>query len=140
MSSCTENNIEKDLIWDATRDGQRDAVAQESNGGCPELNGKIYSKAVSALVDSGSIITCMSDTMYEELRRENSIDELPISNVCVVTAVGKKTTPIIKQIRVPFEIDGLIVETIFLIVPRLTCDVILGNDWLRRNGVRIDYA
>lgn len=84
-----------------------------SEGECPTISGKILGRNVSALLDTGSVVTCVSDGLYNELRRDEQVHELPVANVSVVTAVGRKTTPINKQILVVLEIEGIRVETVF---------------------------
>ena len=65
--------------------------------------------------------------------------ELPVSNVTVSTAIGKKLTSVKKQILIQFEIGDCIVSSIFLVIPFLSSDIILGNNFLLKNGIVIDY-
>lgn len=71
---------------------------------CPHLKIVIQTntdgvKEVWALVDSGSYITCISDDFYKMLLVLKKVYELPVTNVVVSVAVGKKAT-IIKKHRI----------------------------------------
>lgn len=92
-----------------------------------------------ALIDSGSQITAISEHFYNEIKSYNKFLELPVSNIMVTTAIGKKSTSIKKQIMLELEINKCIVSHIFLIIPFLTSKIILGNDFHLSNGLIIDY-
>ena len=78
-----------------------------------------------SLLDSGSQVTAISEEFYNKLKSQNNkMLEMPVSNVLVSTAIGKNNY---KSAHV------------FLVVPYLSCDVILGNDWNLENGLIINY-
>ena len=93
-----------------------------------------------SLIDSGSQITAVSENFYHKLKRMNiNVLELPVSNIVVSTAIGKKNTAVKKQILLDFQVDNYINYHNFLVIPYLSTDVILGNDWNLKNGIIIDY-
>nr|XP_046490986.1 uncharacterized protein LOC124223246 [Neodiprion pinetum] len=82
----------------------------------------------------------MSENFYKHLKNKHDLNELPVSNVLVLSAIGQKTTPVRRQILVDVSIGNKVVRTVFLIVPHLVNDVIFGNDWLFINKVVLDYG
>ena len=65
--------------------------------------------------------------------------ELPVSNIILLTAIGRKPTTIKKQIFYEIMIGKQKYRSCFLVVPRLSSSLILGNDWLMDNKAVIDY-
>ena len=94
---------------------------------------------VWSLIDSGSQITAISEKFYNELTKGSKLLELPVANVVVSVAIGRKTTSVKKQVQIEFVIDKMDITQIFLVVPFLTSQIILGNDFLFKNGIIIDY-
>lgn len=62
--------------------------------------------------------------VYRSLLSIGMIRELPVSNVLVMSAVGRKTTTVKKQVFLCMEIGEIVVEHVFLIIPNLTTDMI----------------
>lgn len=87
---------------------------------CPRLVVCLFAVPTSALLDTGSQITAMSDTLYEYLKKYNNITELPVSNVVLLTAIGKKGTFVKKQVLCELQIGELKYQTSFLVVPNLS--------------------
>ena len=71
--------------------------------------------------------------------QHGNLTELPVSNVVLTTAIGKKSTTIKKQILYEISIGDLKYISYFLVVPRLSNPVVIGNDWLLGNKVIIKY-
>ena len=66
---------------------------------CPVISLNCEGIEIRALVDSGSQITAISETKYDELKgRGISIPVLPLNNVNIVTATQSRSTKINKQI------------------------------------------
>lgn len=106
---------------------------------CPRIILTIFAVPVLALVDTGSQITALSESFYKYLCGHGIFSELPVSNVTLFTAIGKKPTTIQKQVSCTVSINEQISNINFLIVPRLSNPIILGNDWLLTNKVLINY-
>lgn len=83
---------------------------------------------VKVLVDTGSQITCISEEFYLKLKRLYNLNELLVSNIYVSSAIGKKTTTVKRQILFDAFIGNIRCRNVFLVVPYLTSDGILGND------------
>lgn len=117
----------------------RDDLLQESNYNenhknvnickCPHINAKIQGIDTSILIDTGSEVTCISEEFF--LNNEKAFkdsDRLPINGKKVRVAIGNKTTAIKWQIICTLQITDEIEHMIFLIIPGLTKNAILGYD------------
>lgn len=67
------------------------------------------------------------------------LEELPVSNVLVSTAIKKKKTAVRRQIYLQIEIDEMIIKCTLLVIPFLASDIILGNDWMSKNRTIINF-
>lgn len=106
---------------------------------CPHLKVKILGQDRTILLDSGSQVTAISEDFYRELSSKKRLSILPVSNLFVTTAIGKKSTTIKHQVWLDINLEGRDLSFPFLIIPFLTSTVILGNDWMSRNNVVLDY-
>lgn len=123
-------------------DGKRDLKKDKKRnllGQCPHIHAGIGQQRMLALLDTGSQVTAVFENFYRTLLSHKEVRELPVSNLMVSTAVGKKATPIKRHILIEIEIDNMRIENSFLVIPHLTSDMILGNDWMSRNDAIIDY-
>lgn len=73
------------------------------------------------------------------MKLHGKFNELPVSNITLLTAIGKKSTTIKKQVACTICIDGKHFDINLLIVPRLSNMIIIGSDWLGDNRVIINY-
>ena len=106
----------------------------------PHVLLNFYQISSWSLIDSGSQITAISENFYNKVKSiNNNLLELPVSNIMVATAIGKRNTAVKKQIYLDFQIDDYKSSHIFLVIPYLSNDIILGNDWHLKNGIVIDY-
>jgi len=55
------------------------------------------------------------------------VQVLPVANLRVYNPIGNKYVQIKKQIYVEIEIDRLRIDTVFLVVPQLTTDILIGS-------------
>lgn len=106
---------------------------------CPRIIISLFSVPILALIDTGSQITTISEELYQYLSLHGKVTELPLSNVSIYAAIGKSSTNIKKQIFYDFMIGENKISSCFLVVPKLSAQIILGNDWLLRNDSVIDY-
>jgi hypothetical protein len=107
----------------------------------PILEIKINTKfVVNAIVDSGSEVNLISQEIYERLTEAgNTIPVLPVENVVLVTAFGKKSNRIRLQAFLEFTVGDDVFEEVFMVSPRLSNDAILGCQFLKEFGVTIDF-
>lgn len=121
-----------DLCWDVETDERVVTEKLEMKVSSPRILAKISEIGVNVLVDSGSEVTALSEQFYEELKTRGKIIELPVSNLTVSVAVGKKVTTIRRQIQLTLDIGTLKLSSPFLVVPGLTTNVLVGIDWLTK--------
>jgi hypothetical protein len=82
---------------------------------------------VKAILDSGSEVNLMSGRVFEQLNKgKNDISVLPLENVVLVTASGRRTKKIRKQALIEFKIGENEFEGVFMISPQLVNDAIIG--------------
>lgn len=106
---------------------------------CPHIQATILGTTRFILLDSGSQVSAISEDFYKEIVAKKNFSILPVSNLYVTTAIGKKTTTIKHQAYLEVEIAGMRLGYSFLIIPYLTSTVILGTDWMSRNEVILNY-
>lgn len=93
-----------ELCWDVMPDKQETQEKIETKIVSPKIRARIENCEVAILVDSGSEITAISEAFYTELSRKNKLTELPVSNISISVAVGKKSTTIRHQIQLTLQI------------------------------------
>lgn len=106
----------------------------------PEIEVVINDKKFKILIDTGSDVTCMSESIFQQhidLWKKCSV--LPTKQFNLITAGGKKTAKITKQILINMNINNNKITGNFLIVPKLVTDFLFGNDILSEYKVQIDY-
>ena len=107
---------------------QRDSVNDnnlEIQSVSPRMKAEICSRKIMVLIDSGSEITCISKEFYTEIQRENQIQVLPVSNLMVYVAVGKKNVRVTEKVYLTMLIGKLEISHSFIIVPGLSTEVIV---------------
>lgn len=133
------NDISEDLSHDILRNEGQTTIDKNKIPSSPRVLVEIHGNNIWSLVDSGSQITAISDTFHNKLKNSVSLQELPVSNIIVSTAIGKKSTNIKKQIFSQIKIGNENLSVTFLIVPYLSTEIILGNDFNLKQGIITDY-
>lgn len=105
----------------------------------PDIIVQCEGHRIIALVDTGSEITCISETLYNELKiTRETIPMVPVKGFQVRGAVGQRSTRISMQVMLEIElVKGVVRELTFLVVPGLTRPMILGFDFMRQYQIRI---
>lgn len=107
---------------------------------CPELRVKINGIPVTALVDSGSQLCAVSEEWFNQNREGlGTFEMLRMHNTTIKTAVGKKTRAITHQILVEVNINGRREDGVFVVVPELIRDCIIGVDFLYNGGCIMNF-
>ena len=137
----TETTIDPhgDLCWDVLPSQNNEIEVATSRVICPRIKAIIKKQRVSALIDSGSDITCIAESLYTELKLAGELLELPVTNLSVYVAIGKKNVTIKRQVQLELEIGKIKSVHPFLVIPGLSTSVIIGSDWMDKNRVIIDY-
>ena len=112
--------------------GENNYVTEEKCCPCPRLKIKIMGKSVNALIDSGSELTCISECFYKNnVKLFENCPKLSVTGKTVRGAMDKKCKSIKMQLSFPIQVNDLISkDLIFLVVPDLNEDCILGIDML----------
>jgi len=97
----------------------------------------------SALLDSGASISAISEEFFATIKNRSLTPKLlsilPVTGVTISTAVCGRSKKITKQVFMPLVLFGKDAPGVFLVVPHLATPIILGDDWLSKYGVVLDY-
>lgn len=116
-----------------------DQILARNNIKCPELPIKVNNINVVALIDTGSSINGISEEWYNAHKDQLGEHEiLSITNTFIVGAVGGKSKNVRKQILCEITINGIKRDCVFLIIPGLVRDCILGIHLLKQEGCAIN--
>ena len=105
---------------------------------CPKLTILIEGIEVKALLDTRSQITCISQEFYSNVFK--SKPTLPICGKVVKDATGDKTTRLKRQVLLDVKFGNSTVSLIFIIVPKLIKECIIGYDSLKGLKIPIDSS
>lgn len=109
----------------------------------PELHVDIFGISTQALLDSGASISAVSEQFFAALKSRatnpSDLSTLPVTGVTISTAIQGRSKKITRQAYVPLNACGHEAPGIFLIIPHLSTEMILGDDWLTQYGVVLNY-
>jgi hypothetical protein len=106
---------------------------------CPEIFIKLNGVAVLALLDTGSIINALSLEWFSQNKTQlKPYAEFSVHNTNVISALGNKSKLIKQQILCEIEVNNKIYEHVFLVVPNLQRDCILGIQFMADTNCEID--
>jgi hypothetical protein len=93
-----------------------------------------------AIEGSGSEVNLLSERVYEELAKTGlEIPVLPVENIVLVTAFGRRSKRIRRQALLEFSIGHDVFEAVFMISAQLANDAIIGCQFLKEYGFRINF-
>ena len=96
---------------------------------CPEINVSLNGKIVESLVDTGSEVTAISEKFYNEnLEYFESCPILPLCGKFIKAATGSKSARLKLQVMIPTQMNNLKMDLIYIVVPKLIKDCIIGID------------
>ena len=100
----------------------------------PELVVQINKIQVHAFIDTGSAINALSESWYNNHKNKLGKHEvLSVNNTTVISAMGRRSKLIRKQIFCEINVnDNLKFDCVFLIVPGLIREYILGMNFLKQ--------
>jgi hypothetical protein len=104
-------------------------------GGNSTCTISIGNTRMRSLVDTGARVSLMNRTIYQSLANR---PRLKSSNLCLQTVNGE-SMPVDGRVNIRFTIGSKSIQQAFYIVPNLNRNIILGQDWLVDNGVRLYY-
>ena len=102
----------------------------------PELVVKINKVTVNALINTGSAVNALSESWhYNNKSMLGKHEILSVNNTTIISAMGKRSKHVRKQIFCKISInDSLSFDCVFLIVPGLVRECILGMIFLKQTG------
>lgn len=93
---------------------------------------------VQAVVDIGATHSCINKELYEKLTELKYVKgELPVANLKLVNAVGRKLTTVQKQIMVEMFWQKHRYMVTALVEDKLFTALVLGLKWLKENDILI---
>ena len=93
----------------------------------------------TALIDTGAEVTCLSEEfLNKNIERFRECPMLPINGVTLKGPMGGKAVRQNKQIYVDLQLPNCLIQTIFLVVPKLSRPCIIGIDLLDHLRSKID--
>ena len=108
---------------------------------CPEIEVKIENVQVRGLVDTGSPITCISEEFYlENIKKLNNCPRLPIIGQIIKGALETKSARLKIQIKAETLVGHEKRNIVYLVIPKLVRDCILGIDALREFSFVINLS
>jgi hypothetical protein len=115
-------------------------ISEEGICSCPRIDLNFQNRKITALLDKGAQVSIMSQAVYDELVRDGiETNDLPVVSTVLDSAFKGKTKRIKKQSLLKFQIQNKNYENIFLICPQLRSLIILGVDFLARQGLCVDF-
>lgn len=110
------------------------SVLREPPSSLPEVMISIGNLSIAALIDSGSEITCISETLCFQLRRDSlQLPVLPLKAVQIQGAFSKKSRRINRQVLLTAKIEDVAFDFCCLVIPDLLKPFIIGIDWLNEH-------
>lgn len=101
-----------------------------------EIRVGVCGLSVEALVDTGSDITCISESLFNQIKTKD-LPIMPIKAIQIRGAVGKRSTKIQQIVSLNIELGTFNLNIAFLIVPNLIRPMILGFDFLVQHEVTL---
>lgn len=137
-ANCTLSNIycDKEFLFDEEPSEQ---INNPIKIQCPEVPITIGNQTITALIDSGANITCLSEEWFQ-INKTNigKYEEFPATSLHIKTALGGKSRRIQRIILVSAQLLGQPFNLQCLIVPNLIKPLILGVDFMKHFKVIIN--
>jgi hypothetical protein len=109
---------------------------------CPEIYIKFDNgHFLRAIIDSGSEVNIISEKAFEEINKGNQlIPILPVENIVLVTAIGRRSTKLKKQVLLEFMIGEDTFEGVFMVSSQLNNDAIIGCQLLKEYDITLHFG
>jgi hypothetical protein len=135
-----DRNVESDIESQEEENYIVYFINENVLGQSPLLEIKLGNEVVIvAILDSGSEVNLISQEIYEKLTRAGTnIPVLPVENIVLVTAFGRRSNKIRIQAYVEFTIGADRFEQVLLVSSQLKNDII-GCQFLKEFCVCIDF-
>ena len=106
----------------------------------PKIMAIINNKRYAALVDTGASASVCSEVLYNQIIRSGAkLIAMPTCGLYCSTAIGHSQKKVRLKCMIPTKIGGKVIELIFLVIPNLINDLILGCDFLSEWKASVDF-
>lgn len=106
----------------------------------PVMNIKIQNVETKALIDTESKVKCITESFFESNRKKfEECKLLPIVRTDIVVSTGARTNKLKHQVYADFNLANRKGEPVFLIVPKLNKECIIGVNVLKSLKTEIDF-
>jgi hypothetical protein len=117
----------------------KDMVGAKKTAKSPLLFLQVQDINVMALLDTGSEISCISDTLYEKFKRQEvKINEFPVNSTVLRGAFGNPSRKVTSQLYLTMKIVGQCTNAVFVVVKGLVNEMIIGIDVLQELSADIN--
>ena len=107
----------------------------------PKIMVTIFEQTYIALLDTGTATSVCSEALYNRIKQlAEKLIVMPTCGLYCSTAIGQKRQRIKLQSMFPVKIGVRIEEIIFLIIPNLAVDLIIGCDSFSNWEALIDFS
>jgi hypothetical protein len=96
---------------------------------------KINHKPVKCLLDTGAAASCISKTLADKLK----LDIQPMENNFNLVTADKSRISVLGYTEVILDIRGAQIPLSLLVLPKLSQNLIIGNDFTRQSECLIDF-
>ncbi|MCG8049023.1 MAG: reverse transcriptase domain-containing protein, partial [Candidatus Thiodiazotropha endolucinida] len=96
---------------------------------------KIEKQKYRALVDTGAEVSLMHRRIYDNFKVKPKLQ----NKKALLQSVNGETLQVDGAVEMSFEIGGLTMSHLFYVVRNMNRNLILGRDWLLKNGVRLYF-
>jgi hypothetical protein len=109
---------------------------------CPEISIRTKSGInLKAIIDTGSEVNLILEKAFKLLNNtEQNVLILPVENVKLITAFGKRSKKIKSQTLLEFILQDDEFEGVFMISSQLNNDAIIGCQLLKEYGIDIHFG
>ena len=123
-------------MWD---EGPKEHVSTRS-GNTPHIEAVLKEIQLRALIDTGSDITCIADSVWQTLSdKMPDLPVLPVRGMSVTGAIGTKRQNITLQTFATTRLGNTEYNISVFTIPTLSCDMIIGADWLSLMNAKINF-
>ena len=95
-------------------------------------------KKIQALVDSRASVSCLQNSTFDRLNKDNSLT-IHTSNVINIVGVGGECHEVFGPVKITLNISGLNVGQNFIVISQLHHPLILSLDFMKTYQVHIDF-
>ena len=93
----------------------------------------------TALIDTGAEVTCLLEEFVNNNKeRLQDYPTLPVNGVTIIGPMGGKAIRLSKQIYTDVQLPDTLLQVVFLVVPKLSRQCIIGIDLLDELKSKID--